>query len=180
MNRLTVSVLFVVSMALLIGCSAGDTPEESAWTAYGGEITLDETLPLAEAVENLDAYAETPVLVSGEIADVCNSKGCWMVVKDGDAEVRVRFVDYSFFVPWESTGKAVRVEGTLRKQTVSEEVARHWAEEAKEPRVKPEDIHGEQEIIMMMASAVLIEGGTELSEAQLDVIEGRVEGEQEH
>jgi hypothetical protein len=180
MNRLTATVVLIVSTALFIGCSAGDPREETAWTAYGGEITLEETLPLAEAVENLDAYADTPVLVSGEIADVCNSKGCWMVVKDGDAEVRVRFVDYSFFVPWESTGKAVRMEGTLRKQTVSEEVARHWAEEAKEPRVQPEDIHGDQEIIMMMASAVLIEGGADLSEAQLDVIEGRVDSEHEH
>src|SRR5690606_40565909 len=39
------------------------------------------------------------VVLVGTILDVCQKKGCWIVVSDGTSQMRVTFRDYSFFLP---------------------------------------------------------------------------------
>jgi hypothetical protein len=167
-------------LALSAGCGQQTPASDTAWPSYGGEFTLAEAVPLAQAVASLDEDQEITVLVEGTIAQVCQSKGCWMVVRDGDAEARIRFKDYAFFVPWDSQGKRVRMEGTLKKDVASEETARHWAEEADDPDVNPEDIHGDQPYVLLMASAVAIEGGTEITGEQKTAIGGEEGLEDDH
>ncbi|MBW2290869.1 MAG: DUF4920 domain-containing protein [Deltaproteobacteria bacterium] len=31
------------------------------------------------------------MLIKGRVTDVCQKKGCWTVIEDGDAQVRIRF-----------------------------------------------------------------------------------------
>ncbi len=168
----------ILIIVVFFGCNSGDRDEGIEWYNYGDVITEPEVIPVSHAVEQLEDLAGQPVVVEGVINQVCQSRGCWMVVEEGGKTVRVRFADYGFFVPWESAGKTVRMQGTMKKETVSEEVARHWAEETDDPAVKPEDIHGDQEVIMLMATAVSIKGGTPLSEEQKLVIEG--DGDHNH
>jgi hypothetical protein len=167
-------------LTLVVGCGQEAPVEEAPWPSYGGEFTLAQAEPLSQAIANLGEAEEATVLVEGTIAQVCQSKGCWMVVRDGDAEARVRFKDYSFFVPWESHGKRVRMEGTLKWDVATEETARHWAEEAGDPAVNPEDIHGDQPYVLLMASAVAIEGGMEITEEQRAAIGGVEATEHDH
>jgi len=170
-------ITIIVVLALFIGCGSEQTEEQFTWYTYGGDITEQEILTVSDAVAKLDEIADVPVVVEGKITQVCQSRGCWMVIQDNESSVRVRFADYGFFVPWESAGKTVRAQGTLKIETVSEETARHWAEEANDPAVNPEDIHGDQEVVMMMATAVTIEGGLPLSDDQKAVI-GDADGDQ--
>ncbi len=163
-----ISVIIVFS--LIIGCSSEQVDEESTWYNYGTSITEADVIKVSYAIENIDDLTETPVVIEGTISQVCQTRGCWMVVEDEGQIIRVRFADYSFFVPWESSGKTVRMQGTLQRDTVSEETARQWAEGVTDPVIKPEDIHGDQEIVMMMATAVSIKDGTPLSDEQMAVI----------
>jgi hypothetical protein len=97
-----------------------------------------------------------PVLISGTISDVCQNKGCWLVVTDGDQKMRVTFKDYAFFVPKDAGGRKVLLEGIVKQKTISEGTARHYASEGKEEK-KVGEIHGPQNEVTMEASAVTIE-----------------------
>ncbi len=173
-------IALVLMLGIFWGCGS-DAPEEiMEWHNYGAEITETDIMKVSEAVEQINDLTDKTVVLEGTIKQVCQSRGCWMVVEDAGKSVRVRFVDYGFFVPWESAGKKVRMQGTVKIDTVSEETARHWAEASDDPDVKPEDIHGDQEVFMMMATAAAIEGGTPVSPEQQAVIDGEVEHDHEH
>jgi hypothetical protein len=178
MKQVCMMLILIIASLTSVGCATGD--KEAAWIDYGDTFTIEESVPVSYAVTHLESYAETPVVVTGTISGVCQSKGCWMTVTEGSSTIRVRFVDYAFFVPWESAGKEVKVEGTLKKQTVSKAVARHWAEESGDPDINIKDMQGEQEVIMMMASAVAIKDGTQITDAQQAAIEGREESSHNH
>ncbi len=171
--------LCVLALGIFLGCGANNQIEEE-WNYYGAEITKNDVITVSRAVEQIENLIDQPVVVRGTIKQVCQTRGCWMVVEEEGKTVRVRFADYGFFVPWESAGKEARMQGALNIQTVSEEQARHWAEEADDPEVKPEDIHGDQEVIRLMATGVAIKGGTPISPEQQAVIEGKHEHEHTH
>jgi hypothetical protein len=166
-------------LPLLAGCGQDAAVEDTHWPSYGGEFTMAQAVPLSQAIANL-GEEEATVLVEGTIEQVCQSKGCWMVVRDGDAEARIRFKDYAFFIPWESHGKRVKMEGALKWDVASEETARHWAEEAGDPNVNLEAIQGDQPYVLLMASAVSIEGGTEITAEQRAAIGGQEAADHDH
>ena len=84
---------------------AEESPEGPADSEYGAGVTLTEVTRLEEVSAEPDRYQGRSVLVRGRVRDVCQKKGCWMVVDDGTAHARVRFADYAFFVPKDSSGK---------------------------------------------------------------------------
>lgn len=165
-------LLYILLGLIFIGCGSGQETGETSWYTYGAEITESEVMSVTHAVNQLGELFGKTVVIEGKIKQVCQSRGCWMVVEENGISIRVRFADYGFFVPWESAGKSVRMQGILNRETVSEDRARHWAEEADDPDVKPGDIYGDQEIITLMATAVSIHDGTPISEQQKAVIDG--------
>ncbi len=71
------------------------------------------------------------VRLEGTIDGVCQSKGCWLELRQGTRAVHVTFEAYSFFVPKDARGKACVLEGRVMvKQPVPEEVAHKKAEGA--------------------------------------------------
>ena len=69
--------------------------------------------------------------LSGEIINVCPKKGCWMNLKVDEDTIFVKFKDYAFFVP--KTGvesKLAYISGNIKKDTISVERLRHYAEDA--------------------------------------------------
>ena len=87
-----------------------------------------------------------------KISDVCQRKGCWTVLSVGEDHIRVRFKDYAFFLPTDSSGKQAYVEGYVKAETLSEETAQHYASESSEP--PPEPIVGPQQVVGFTASGV--------------------------
>ena len=65
------------------------------------------------------------VRLEGEVQKVCQSKGCWLELKQGALGVRVTFAGYSFFVPKDSAGKRVAVEGKVVVQKPSADEVKH-------------------------------------------------------
>ena len=51
--------------------------------------------------------------------------------------MRVTFKDYAFFMPMDIVGKNVVLDGLAKKQTISVETLRHYAEDAKK---SPEEV----------------------------------------
>lgn len=69
------------------------------------------------------------VRLEGTIDKVCKNKGCWLELKQEAASVHVTFENYGFFVPKDSMGKAVALEGkVVVKKPAAEDVAHLKAE----------------------------------------------------
>ncbi len=127
-------------------------PSIPAGTDFGAGLTLQRVVDLEEVVRDPSKYAEAPILMRGRISDVCQRRGCWTVLSQGEANVRVRFKDYGFFLPVDSSGKQAYVEGVVKLETLSEERARHYAEES--GAGDSEAIHGPQREVAFTASGV--------------------------
>ncbi len=62
----------------------------------------------------LSAKDGDTVRLEGKAETVCKNKGCWVTLRDGDASVHVTFEGYSFFIPKDSAGKKVALEGKVK------------------------------------------------------------------
>jgi Domain of unknown function (DUF4920) len=65
------------------------------------------------------------VRLEGRIEKVCQKKGCWLELKDGESSVMVSFEGYSFFVPKGSAGRDVVLEGRVKLKPRSPEEVKH-------------------------------------------------------
>ncbi len=189
-------ILFVTVLALLFAgfaaaqtCrssmskAAHDTGSAHSWKMFGSKIELKEVKPLGEVLEAVKEFEDEELLVCGQVTEVCQGKGCSMVVECGDKHIRVEFKDHGFFVPWDSKGKKVRMQGTISTKKITKALPEHMAAEMERPPVRKEKVKGEQGIMVFIASGVAMEGGSEIGEEQRAVIEGKKEhesGEQKH
>ncbi len=97
-------------------------------TTYGASIPGGTATPLATALAGASSPQDR--VFSGRIGKVCQNKGCWMTLVDGDAMVRVE-TGYRFTIPIDAQGEA-QVFGKLGKSTVSEKHAAHFRAESLE------------------------------------------------
>lgn len=126
-----------------------DAPKASTGH-FGAPFRVAASVPLHEAIGK--AAADT-VLVSGTVEAVCQKKGCWMVVKDGNDTARVMMKDHAFAVPIDSRGKPVLVEGTLTKRTFDEAQVKHLEQDK---GGDPSKVAGPRDEHVLMATGVEI------------------------
>jgi hypothetical protein len=146
--------LLSVIVSLLVAATA--MAGQKSPRHFGAAFTDAKTVALAEAISNVEKYDGKTIKVEGRITDVCQEKGCWLVVTDGERAMRVKFKDYGFFVPKDSGGKNVILEGLVEKKTISEMAAQHYAKESR-GKVDPSTIKGPQVVIQMTATGVEIQ-----------------------
>ena len=123
-NGTLVLTFVLFSGAAAIGAGADSSIPQGE--DFGAGLTLDHAAEVDEVAKHPERYAGKPVLVHGTVSQVCQRKGCWMILRDGEAHVRVRFKNYGFFLPRDCSGKEAYVEGTVRKDTLSKKTARHY------------------------------------------------------
>lgn len=84
---------------------------------------------LTDILANPESFTGSDVLTTGVVRASCLKKGCWMEIRPEDdragASITVRFKDYGFFVPLDSRGASVKLDGHAKVVTLSPtEVAR--------------------------------------------------------
>jgi len=83
---------------------------------------------LIEKVEN--STDSVQLKLKGKIIDVCSKKGCWMTIElPNNQELMVRFKDYGFFIPVDSSGEAI-INGLAYINNTSVDELRHYAKDA--------------------------------------------------
>lgn len=112
----------LAALSLAVPALAAEEPK----TAFGAPVTLTAATPLADALAKPEAFDGKEVLVEAVVTMSCKKKGCWLILKDGESEVRVTFKDYGFFVPKGLTDRRARVQGVVARQTLSVKDARHY------------------------------------------------------
>ena len=111
--------------------SISETDTDNKEEKYGAEITLENAIAVSEIPALLAKQDSAELKVIGKIGECCQKKGCWMKVPISDnQEMFVRFKDYGFFVPMDSEGKEIVMEGKVKKEVISVAQLRHYAEDA--------------------------------------------------
>ena len=147
----TVSLVIFLLVAAFTA-AAGAPSEIPPGSDFGAGLTLSELTSLAEVVRAPEKFEARPVLLRGRISDVCQRKGCWVVLRDGGEQVRVRFHDYAFFLPTDAAGSEAFVEGLVNVEELSQKAARHYATESVDG--DPDSIAGPQREVGLTATGV--------------------------
>jgi Domain of unknown function (DUF4920) len=110
-SRLVATLALIPALAL-----AAETAK-----TFGKPLTGLQPMALAEVLSKPEQGRA--VCLEGNVAAVCAEKGCWLELRQGEQSVHVTFQGYSFFVPKDSKGKAVKLEGKLQvRQPKADEV----------------------------------------------------------
>ena len=123
------SFVVIALLTFAAAVQAGDKP-------YGKPLPEGASTPVSQAVDAFDAHAGKPARFSGRIAQVCQTKGCWMVLEDNGRIARVMFGDHAFQSPKDSTGPA-EVHGVLSRRQLTPEQVKHLEEDSKGLPVSP-------------------------------------------
>jgi hypothetical protein len=101
----------------------------------------------------------TNMKVRGPINACCQNKGCWLTMQLADGkDMRVKFRDYAFFVPKNSAGNEIVVEGTAYRELISVEDQRHYARDHGDSDAEIAKITEPVEEITFMADGALVIG----------------------
>jgi hypothetical protein len=162
----TLATLIALTLTIMTPAQAGDQagrevvrlsePVEVTddYEVFGSRVDeMGEVKRLSEIIGNENEYLDKQVFVEARVAKICQKKGCWFLAHDGEAVARITFVDYSFFVPTDSSGKQVTIVGTFGKNLLSEKKAQHYAEDA---GADPSKVVGPQPEYSIVATSVVI------------------------
>lgn len=130
---------------------AGPTPiaTGNGGAYYGAPMPKSEALAIADVARTPDAHTAAPQAFKGRITEVCQNKGCWMVLEDGGAYARVFMSGHSFSVPKDVRNQAI-VYGTLSVKQLDAKEIEHLAGEGSKPQ---------QQELQIDATSVWIAGG---------------------
>ena len=114
-----------LSFAVVLAAQASAAPQ-----TFGKPLKGLAPTTLAAVLEKPEAGKS--VALEGTIKAVCQDKGCWLTFEQGDKSVHVTFEGYSFFVPKDSAGQRVKLEGkVVMKQRSKDEIEHLEGEGAK-------------------------------------------------
>jgi len=136
-------LIFVLSFMILASCKneskSGETvqkevEQEVNYASFGKTIKADGAIMAKSMSENYESMAigdSVDYKVTAKVKEVCQKKGCWMVLDlEDDKEVFVKFKDYGFFMPMNIAGKEVIINGKAFVSETPVEQLRHYAEDA--------------------------------------------------
>lgn len=157
--------LFIAGLALMhAGASmAQNTTADgkaavAGYDSYGKVISPEQAMSAAAFTQLMGGRETADVKLQAEVLTSCQKKGCWMDVKLADGStMKVRFVDYAFFVPTSGMeGRTAVLQGTASKEVITEAMRRHYAHDAGKSAEECEAIKGDQAELTFLAEGVLI------------------------
>ena len=144
------SSLLLLLLAPLLCISQGIF-EENSLNYYGEKVS-------SKSLDDLSQIDEGSLMkVQGTILSSCPKKGCWMQVKVETDTLQVTFKDYGFFVPKKGLeNKTVIIEGFAKRDTLSIQKLRHYAEDAGKSKADINQINNPEFKISFVANGVII------------------------
>ena len=157
-----------VALVFFVGCKQAEKVnnleiskvQELAFVSFGDKISNEEVVTSKEMLLKFEdmTFGDTiNVKFASEIKEVCAAKGCWMKLPlSEEKEVMVRFKDYGFFMPLDSQGKEVVLEGKAFVQTTSVAELRHYAKDAGKSKEEIAAITNSKKEFSFEANGVLL------------------------
>jgi hypothetical protein len=110
--RLIAALFLVVTLLAVTPLSASAFGSEGH---YGKAFRGGQRADVTDIKASPRAYAGKRVRLRGTVTDVCKNSGCWLVVSDGDSQVKVTIANHAFSVPTDIEGSRVIVEGVVTR-----------------------------------------------------------------
>lgn len=126
----TKSLLLLACLSFFIGGQAFTKSTVKEAPFYGEEIEASEVVALDSVIKDFSTYKGKKIVMEAKVEKVCEAKGCWMTLQGTDKTFRVKFKDYSFFVPISLIGKKVWVQGEVIRKEVSIKDTKHYLKDA--------------------------------------------------
>ncbi len=131
-------IIFATATLLMFACANNQENKASATenvevtiTKHGQDITEDGALTAAEFLAQFKGKDSLETKLMAPITEVCQKKGCWMMLNLGDdLQMRVTFKDYGFFMPKDAAGRMAYVQGVAKIDTTSVEELQHYLKDA--------------------------------------------------
>ncbi len=138
------------------GTERVEPPKEGVPNLYGAELTDDDNFVYFDDLMAAPSdFNRVTLKTEGIVRVNCNKRGCWMDVRSpGDANsngLTVRFKDYGFFIPLDSRGASVRIEGVANTTVLSPEDVAHYQSEGYDLYVNED---GTADIVSFTATGV--------------------------
>jgi len=153
-------ILFV---SLVLGCALDPptvkpTPPEAV---YGEPLSEAAAVDLAKVIDAPQQHDGKTLKVRGRVSEVCQKKGCWMILappadEQAAPRIRVTFRGYSFFVPKDLAGNVVLAEGVFRFKTIPREEAQHYADDEAAAGKPARKVTGDEVELSLVASGVQV------------------------
>ena len=148
------------SALVLIAFSANAQDKEKVQAAkgvvYGAVAEEDKAIAIDDIKSKLvnDQYEGQ---IKAKVVEVCKAEGCWIKVakKDGST-MMVRTKDHKFLMPENIVGKTVLIEGNATVKETTEEMRKHYAEDAGKSKAEIAKIKGSEKDVQFAAKGVKV------------------------
>jgi hypothetical protein len=154
-------VIITAAFFMLGSCKQTiDKQKDVSYVSFGDSITADGAISKEKLFSQYQSLKEgdtIEVKFTSEILDVCQKKGCWMNVDLGkDEKAFVKFKDYGFFMPLNSKGEDIIVNGKAFLSIESIEDQKHYAKDAGKSQQAIDSITSPIKTYSFLANGVLI------------------------
>lgn len=150
-------IFFFLSLITL--CTHAQTKEKTpaAKGVVYGVITKENSPVTPEELPTKLVNNQYEGQLKAKVVDVCKAEGCWIKVQrqDGTA-MMVRAKDHTFLMPENIVGKTVLIEGSATVKETSEEMRKHYAEDAGKSKEEIAKIKGPEKDIQFSAKGVKV------------------------
>lgn len=161
--------ILVVFVVVLTACKSEKKDEAkkevTTFVTFGDKISADGAISrqeMAKKFENLKVGDTIDVKFASTVEKVCQKKGCWIDVPlDDDKKSFVKFKDYAFFLPFNSAGSEVILNGKAFVREISVKQLQHYAEDAGKSKEEIAKITEPKVTYAFLADGVLLEAKAE-------------------
>ena len=162
---------FILTGLVLTGLIACNQPQENEEVAaeetvevtaaeyeYFGDSTMTaaDAVPSTELLAYMDGRDSIEAKVAGEVAEVCQKKGCWMSVELDNGESMHVSYNYEFLLPMNCAGKEMVMQGTAFYDTIPVSHLKHLAEDAGKSEAEIAEITEPKPTLSFLATGVMI------------------------
>lgn len=125
--------------------------------SYGATMEENSVIGTSEMISAVETSGTFTGKIAGEIKEVCTNKGCWFTMDLANGEpMRVTFKDYGFFIPTNSQGFPIILEGVATMTETDVETLKHFAEDQGKSKEEVDAITAPKREITFEATGVVI------------------------
>jgi hypothetical protein len=151
-------IIFFILIGFALSANAQKKEKVSAAKdVIYGQVTEEKTPVIVDELANKLVDNAFNGQIKGKVAEVCKAEGCWIRLQKADGTtMMVRVKDHAFLMPENIVGKTVLVEGSATVKETSEEMRRHYAEDAGKSKEEIAKIKGSEKSVEFAAKGVKV------------------------
>lgn len=150
--------LFSALILLAVGAAAQEKEKVQAAKGVVYGIVSEEAKPISpDEIKSKLVNDQFDGQVKAKVTEVCKAEGCWIKVQKADGtSMMVRAKDHKFLMPENIVGKTVLIEGNATVKETTEEMRKHYAEDAGKSKEEIAKIKGSEKDVQFAARGVKV------------------------